>query len=114
AEARERALVDQWLSWQSTELNPAWTYVVQAKLRGNPPNPDPTRIDASIAAWTRQMRILEDHLARSGGFMANGRFSLADIVIGLSTHRWLNVQLERPLLPAAEAHHRQMQSRPAG
>lgn len=113
-EARERALVDQWMSWQSTELNPAWNYVVQAKLRGNPPNPDPIRVEASIVAWTRQMRILEEHLATAGGLMANGRLSLADIVIGLSTHRWLSVPFDKPSLPATEAHYRQMQSRPAG
>ncbi len=114
AEARERALVDQWLSWQSTELNPAWSYVVQAKLRGNPPNPDPARIEASIAAWTKTIRILEAHLATTSGFVANGRFSLADIVLALSTHRWFSVPFDKPSLPAVEAHYRQMQSRPAG
>jgi glutathione S-transferase len=114
AEARERALVDQWLTWQSTELNPAWSYVVQALLRGNPPNPDPERIAASVAAWTRAIRILEAHLATTNGYVANGRFSLADIVMALSTHRWFSVPFDKPSLPAVEAHYRQMQSRPAG
>lgn len=113
-EARERALVDQWLSWQSTELNPAWSYVVQARLRGNPPNPDPVRIEASIASWTRVNRILEAHLAVTGGFVANSRFSLADIVLALSTHRWFSVTFDKPSLPHLEAHYRKMQSRPAG
>lgn len=113
-EARERALVDQWMSWQSTELNPAWTYVVQARLRGNPSNPDPARIEASVAAWTREMRILEAHLATADGYLANGRFSLADIVMALSTHRWFSVPFDKPSLPHVEAHYRQMQSRPAG
>jgi glutathione S-transferase len=111
---RERALVDQWMSWQSTELNPSWSYIVQARLRNNPPDPDPARIEASIAAWTRQMHILEARLAASEGFVANGRFSLADIVIALSTHRWLSVAFDKPVLPAAEAHYRKMQSRPSG
>lgn len=114
AEARERALVDQWMSWQSTELNPAWVYIVQAKLRGNPPNPDPARIQASIEAWTKQMRILEDWLASTDGYVANDRFSLADIVIALSTHRWLSVSFDKPSLPAVEAHYQLMRSRPAG
>ncbi len=114
AEARERALVDQWMTWQSTELGPSWSYAVQALLRGNPPNPDPARIAASITAWTRQMRILEAHLAATGGVIVNGRFSLADIVVALSTHRWMSVTFDKPSLPASEAHYRQMQSRPAG
>jgi glutathione S-transferase len=114
ADNRERALVDQWMSWQSTELSPAWGYCVRAQLRGDPPNPDPARIEASIGAWTRQMHILEAQLAAADGFVANGRFSLADIVIGLSTHRWMSVPFDKPVLPAVAAHYRQMQSRPAG
>lgn len=110
----ERALVDQWMSWQSTELNFAWSYVVRAKLRNLPPDPDPARIAESIASWTRMMQILEAQLAAGPGYVANGRFSLADIVIGLSSHRWMRVPFDRPKLPAVEAHLLQMQSRPAG
>lgn len=113
ADERERALVDQWMSWQASELNPAWSYAAAAKLRNDPPNPDATRIEASIAAWTRKMRILEGHLETGGGFVANGRFSLGDIVLGLSTHRWLSVAFDKPVLPAVEAHYKAMQSRPA-
>ncbi|MCW5954125.1 MAG: glutathione S-transferase N-terminal domain-containing protein, partial [Propionibacteriaceae bacterium] len=94
-EVRERALADKWLTWQATELNVAWSYVARARLRNFPPNPDPGRIAESVMAWTRGMQILEAHLAQAAeGYMANGRFSLADIVIGLSTHRWMNVPFE--------------------
>lgn len=112
-EPQERALVDQWMSWQSTELGPAWSYVGRARLRNEPPNPDPVRIEESIRAWTKQMRILEGQLQASGGFVANGRFSLADIVIGVSTHRWISIAFDKPELPAVEAHYAQMRSRPA-
>ena len=112
-EPQERALVDQWMSWQSTELGPAWSYVGRARLRNEPPNPDPMRIAESTRAWTKQMRILEGQLQASGGFVANGRFSLADIVIGVSTHRWMSIAFDKPELPAVEAHYAQMRSRPA-
>src|SRR5690349_13749622 len=56
ADPRERALVDQWLTWQGTELNPSWAYIVPAKLRNDPPNPDPERLAAAAAKWTRTMR----------------------------------------------------------
>lgn len=112
-EPQERALVDQWMSWQSTELGPAWSYVGRARLRNEPPNPDPVRIEESIRAWTKQMRILEGQLQASGGFVANGRFSLADIAIGVSTHRWMSIAFDKPELPAVEAHYAQMRSRPA-
>jgi glutathione S-transferase len=113
ADPQKRALVDQWMSWQSTELNPAWSYVGRARLRAEPPNPEPVRIEESIRAWTRQMRILEAQLARGNGFVANDAFSLADIVIGLSTHRWMSIDFDKPALPAVARHYAQMQSRPA-
>jgi glutathione S-transferase len=114
AAARERGLVDQWLTWQATELNLAWSYVGRARLRNFPPSPDPARIAESIAAWTRAMQILEGQLETAGGYVANGRFSLADIAIGLSTHRWNSVAFDKPKLPAVDAHYAAMQSRPAG
>ncbi len=114
SDARERALVDQWLTWQATELNIAWSYAARAKLRNIPPNPDPARIAESLAAWTKAMQILEGQLQTGDGYVVNGRFSLADIVIGLSTHRWTSVAFDKPKLPAVEAHYAKMQSRPAG
>lgn len=114
SDPRERGLVDQWLTWQATELNFAWSYVGRAKLRNFPPNPDPARIAESIALWTKAMQILEAQLQTSGGYVAGDRFSLADIVIGLSTHRWKNVPFDKPNLPAVDVHYAQMQSRPAG
>jgi len=112
-ETQKRAIVDQWMSWQSSDLNPAWSYVGRARLRAEPPNPDPARIEESIRAWTKQMRVLEGQLARGNGFVANDAFSLADIVIGLSTHRWMSIDFDKPALPAVARHYAQMQSRPA-
>lgn len=114
SDPRERALVDQWMTWQATELNPAWSYVARARLRASPPNPDPARIEESIKAWTRQMKLLDSHLQSTDGFVANGRFSLADIVLALSSHRWMSVPFDKPSLPAVDLHYAKMQSRPAG
>ncbi len=82
---KERAMVDQWLTWQGTELNPAWAYAVFALLRKNPAFTDPERIAKSVADWSRVMGIFEDRLQVAGDFVANGRFSLADIVLALSS-----------------------------
>ncbi len=104
-ELRERALVDQWMTWQATELNPPWMYAVLALLRQNPAYADPQRIADSIARWTIAMRILEAHLAQAGRFIANDRMSLADIAIALSTHRWVSTPFDKPALPAVTAHY---------
>ena len=111
---QERAKVDQWLSWQASELNPSWNYAVQHILRRNPAYDSAEEVRNSLDRWTKVMRILDAHLAGAGGFAANGRFSLADIVLGLSTHRWMSVAFDKPELPAVEAHYQEMKGRKAG
>lgn len=111
---RERALVDQWVTWQGTELNPQWGYAVQALLRKNPAYTDRARIEDSIARWGAAMRILEAHLRQAGDFVANGRLSLADIVIALSSHRWFSTPFDKPDLPAVKAHYEMLKGTPEG
>ncbi len=113
-DVKERALVDQWMSWQSTELNPSWAYPVAALLRKYPGYDDAERLRAGIASWNKRMTMVDRQIERSSGFVANGRFSLADIVVALSTHRWVSTPFDKPALPAVMAHYHQMQSRPAG
>ncbi len=113
-DARERGLVDQWLTWQVSELNPAWVYAHQALLRRNPAFTDVDLIAKSIGNWNKAMLLLERHLAGTGGFVANGRVSLADIVIALSSHRWLLTEFDKPDLPAVVVHHAMMQQTEAG
>jgi len=114
ADFRERALVDQWVTWQGTELNLQWGYAVQALIRKNPAYTDKARIDDSIARWGAAMRILEAHLRQAGDFVANGRLSLADIVIALSSHRWFSTPFDKPDLPAVKAHYEMLKATPEG
>ena len=113
-DAKERGRVDQWLTWQVSELNPSWVYAHQALLRRNPAFTDPERIAQSVASWNKAMGLLDRHLKQSGGFAANGRVSLADIVLALSSHRWLLTGFDKPELPAIVAHHAMMQQTEAG
>jgi len=104
-EPHERALVDQWLTWQATELPPVWNYAVQALLRKNPGYADQTRISESIESWTNRMQILERQLDKGGGFVANGRTSLADIALVLSVHRWFQTPFEKVEFPTIDAYY---------
>jgi glutathione S-transferase len=109
-----RAMVDQWLFWQLGELNPVWGYAVNALLRQNPAFSDEARIAESIAKWTRMLSVLDGQLAKSS-HVAGDNFSIADIAIALSTHRWFSTPIRgRTSLPAVEDHYRRMQARPAG
>jgi glutathione S-transferase len=114
AEALARAKVEQWMDWQATELNNAWRYAFMGLVRGSPAHQDPVQIAAGIAGWNRQMGLLERHLETAGDYVAGGAFSLADIVLGLSTHRWRKTPMdERPGYPAMTAWMARLEARPA-
>jgi glutathione S-transferase len=113
-DALARAKVEQWMDWQATELNNAWRYAFMGLLRNSPAHQDPAQIAASIAAWNRQMGLLERHLATAGDYVAGGAFSLADIVLGLSAHRWRKTPMDdRPDYPFVAAWLARLAARPA-
>jgi len=111
---RERALVDQWLTWQAAELNPTWTYAVHALLRKNPAFTDELRIAESIKKWSAAMAILEARLADAGGYVANGRLSIADIALVLAAQRWFSTPFERPDFPAISAYYARLKDTSEG
>lgn len=111
---QERALVDQWLTWQVAELNAQWGYAVYALMRKNPAYTDEQRIADSIRSWTARMQILEAQLAAGGGFAANGRLSIADIGLAVSTHRWFSTPFDKPELPAVAAHYQMLKATAEG
>jgi glutathione S-transferase len=109
----ERALVEQWMDWQAGELNNSWRYAFMARVRQSPAHTDPASIAAGIHSWNRHMTMLDGQLRRTGAFATGARFTLADIVLGLSTHRWFMTPMERPELPAVAAYYECLSQRPA-
>jgi glutathione S-transferase len=114
ADIRTRALAQQWLSWQGTELGTTWRYAFLALGRRVPGHDDAGKIAASLAQWTPKMQILEGQLETSGDFVCGGEITIADIVLGLSVHRWFSTDFDRPDLPAVGAYYERLRSRPAG
>jgi len=110
---RARAHVEQWMDWQIAELNPAWRYSFMALKRNSAAHRDPEAIKSSIDAWNRCMRLLDDHFAAGGQFVTGEFFTLADVVLGLSTHRWLHTPIERPHLDAVLGYYQRLSVRPA-
>jgi len=108
-----RARVEQWMDWQATDLNTAWRYAFMALVRESPAHRDAAAIAASVAAWNRLMGLLDAQLSETGAYAAGPTFTLADIVLGLSTHRWFATPFERPVLPAVQAYYDRLSERPA-
>jgi len=111
---RERAIVDQWLGWQTSDLNVTWGYAFMGLARRAPAFMVPDRIADSIQRWSAKMAVLEQRLTQTDGFVAGDTFTLADIAIGLSVHRWFGTPMERPETPAVAAYYARLRSRPAG
>jgi glutathione S-transferase len=112
-DAQARARVEQWMDWQATELNSAYRYAFYGIVRKSPGHTDPAEISRSVADWNRCMRILDAHFAHGGQFVTGEYFTLADVVLGLATHRWLMSPVERPHLDAVHGYYQRLSVRPA-
>jgi glutathione S-transferase len=109
----QRAKVEQWMDWQATELNEAWRYAFMALMRRHPDYQDAALIQKSASRWNKIMRLLDRRLETTGAFVAGDEFTLADIVIGLSAHRWRMTPIEHASLQTVDAWLRRLDQRPA-
>lgn len=111
---RGRALVEQWMDWQATELNNSWRTVFMGRVRHSPAHQDAKALADGELQWARHMRILDARLAQTGAFVVGDAFTLADVVLGLAVQRWtLTPLLRRPDLPAVQAYYERLSQRPA-
>ncbi len=76
-DAKQRALVQQWLTWEGTTLNPSLLNLFFAMMA---PTPDNDVIAAAKAAYLGNLGILDAQLA--GKEYVCGSFSIADIALG--------------------------------
>jgi glutathione S-transferase len=98
AEPRAQAEVERWMDWQLGDLNNAWRYAFMALVRGSPAHADAAQTSASVTQWNRMMGVLDSRLAATRAYVAGDRFSLADVVLGLSVQRWCLSPIQRPAL----------------
>jgi glutathione S-transferase len=109
-EPQAHARVEQWMDWQAGELNNSWRVAFMAVVRGQPATPE--AVQAGVANWNRHMALLDAQLARTGAFVCGDEFTLADVVLGLSTQRWKNAPIERLELPAVAAWMQRLAAQP--
>jgi len=109
----QRARVEQWMDWQATELNNAWRYAFMGLVRRSPAHQDEPALRTSIQRWNEHMAILDAALAGTAAYVTGDRFTLADIVLGLSVHRWYMTPFEHPQLAAVATYYELLSRRPA-
>lgn len=104
-EPAERARVEQWMDWQGSDFNNTWRVVFQALVRRNPDCQDPRAIDSSVHQLDDAVGIVNLQLARTGAYVAGDHFTVADVVIGLSLHRWRSIPTSKPSYPHVERYY---------
>jgi glutathione S-transferase len=112
-DTQARAHVEQWMDWQATELNSAWRYAFLGLARKSAAHADPKAIAASAESWNEHMRLLDRHFAQGGQFVTGEFFTLADVVLGLATQRWLLTPMDKPHLDAVHGYYQRLSVRPA-
>jgi len=109
----ERAVVDGWMDWSQTALQPAflngvfWGYYRTPEAQRNWP-----AINRNLARCAEYFGLLEPMLA-TRPFLLGDRLSLADIPIATSLYRYFELDIERPELPNVSAWYGRLQQRPA-
>ena len=84
-------------------------------MRKTPGYDDPAKIaELTDALDQDDGRFWKAQLAKGGAFMAGEQFTLADIAIALSVHRWFMTPFERKALPAVSDYYERMKLREAG
>lgn len=109
AQPSARARVEQWMDWQVSDFNNTWRYAFQALVRHNPAYRDQHAIATSLAQLTHAVGIVDREVQT---FITGDAFTVADIAIGLSVHRWYSVPGEKPAYEALRAYYERLSMRP--
>ena len=113
ASLETRALAEQWMDWQlSTLVSPVST-VFQNLIRRPAAERDTAAIERNTREANRAMALLDEHL-QSRPYVAGESFTMGDIPVGATAHRWLEIPaIDRPPLAAVRAWRARLAERPA-
>ena len=100
-----RAAVESWMDWQGSDFNNSWHYAFQGLIRKSARHTDLSAIQESAREFSRAVAIINGVLRRGGPYIAGPTFTVADIAIGLSIHRWRSVPIGRPELPHVDQYY---------
>ena len=112
ADPARRARIESWMDWQASDFNNSWRVAFQGLVRRNPDFQDPVAIARSAASFAAMAAIVDAQLARTGAYIAGASFTVADVAIGLSIHRWFATPVERPRLENLDRYYDLLCSRP--
>jgi glutathione S-transferase len=109
-DARQRATVESWMDWASTDFGSGMRPVFHGLVVKNPAYAN--LVDAGIKEWAAQMRTFDHHLAANGPYATGPKFTVGDIPAGLVVNRWFSIPFEKPEFKAVSAYYDLLAERP--
>jgi glutathione S-transferase len=107
----KRALGEKWMDWQLSVLAPPMTPLFVQLVRTPAGERDMSLVERSFEKAARAFRMLDAALTQTP-WLGGERFSVADIPCGVLTYRWMNLDLDRPQLPALADWYARLAERP--
>ena len=68
----------------------------------------------SVNRWTAKMEVLEGQLEKTKRFVTGDAFTIADVALALSVHRWFMTPLQHKGFPEVARYYERMKDRKAG
>jgi len=96
-----RADVERWMDWALSTAQPAVNPIFLNLIRTPPEKRDMAAVAAGKIRSEQIWQIAEARLA-GRRFVGGDHLTIGDIPLGVWAHRWLNLPIERPRLPALE------------
>jgi glutathione S-transferase len=112
ADLRSRAIASQWMDWQISVFQPAFTRVFWGLVRTPPDQRDSNAIATAKTKSIDAAQMLDAALARNA-YLAGNSFSMGDIPMGVFIYRFRALMPDRPSLPNLERWYAAIEKRAA-
>ncbi len=109
----KRAVVDQWMEWQTTTSNIGIRDLFFGLIVKDPSATGDDFLAKARTQATQAMTLLDAQLADTGAFVAGNDLTIADCALGIFVHRWFSLPVERADLPALAAYYDRLKTRQA-
>jgi glutathione S-transferase len=112
ADAKACADADRWMDWNATTVWPNLRPIFWNLVRTEPAKRDMPLVETSRKGLAASMAILDTHMANRQ-YVTGNDFTMGDIPLGVSIHRWFNMEIVRENLPNLGAYYKRLQGRSA-
>ena len=105
-----RSVADRWMDWKITTVLPHLHICFWGLIRTSEAERDLRAIDRAGKDLAETWRLFEAHLQQRT-FVLGDRLTMGDIPLGCAFYRYVNLPIDRPVLPAIEAWYGRLKER---